>query len=94
MRTKVAVVTDMPAPYREGPFSAVAAIEGFDLRVYYCADREKDRTWTVSPRGYSFERLPGFTLGKESHFNLTIAQRLRAFQPDVVILGGYAYPTA
>jgi len=42
-RARVAVVTNIPAPYRLPVYDALAAEPDIDLTVIYCSGREPDR---------------------------------------------------
>ena len=46
---RLALVTNIPAPYRVPVFDRVAATPGIALRVLYGALREPDRDWDLPP---------------------------------------------
>ena len=96
-RYKVAIITNIPAPYRIPLFEKIAEHPSVDLHVYFTAVSEGNREWSVelSDR-FNYKILPGFTLkypGKELfsyHFNISIIQELIRNDYDVIIAGGYA----
>lgn len=46
---RLALVTNIPTPYRVPVFDRVAAAPGIALRVLYAALREPDRDWDLPP---------------------------------------------
>ncbi len=96
-------VTNIPTPYRIGFCNVLQkslSVFGYDLHVFYCAERESNRHWDVlfDAIEYSYELLPGISprLGPlQAHFNPTIVKRLRQLQPQfLLIAGGWNMPTA
>lgn len=91
---KVAIVTNIPTPYRKGFFEALASWPGLDLTVFYCAHNERGRSWGRQVgSGYKYRFLPGITLGTSFHLNPTLVVELMREKFDVCIIGGYAYPS-
>lgn len=91
---KIAIVTNIPTPYRKGFFKELAGCIGVELTVYYCSNGEPDRRWGEQiGDGYKSVVLPGFSLGGYLHTNPEIFKVLRKERPDIVVVGGYVYPT-
>jgi len=97
---KLAVVTPIPTPYRDGFWNVLAAREDVDVVVYYCAAGKGDRPWSGDwPRSFRHEVLPGRNLmawrGADASAwdNPGITSRLKAETPDAVLIGGYNHPT-
>ncbi|WP_459501924.1 glycosyltransferase family 4 protein [Bacillus sp. C1] len=90
---KVALIKNIPSPYRQGLFEEVNRRNNIDLTVYYCAKTEKTRDWNIAYSNYKYKVLPGFTFKNIFHVNLSILKELFKHKYDVVILGGYAIPT-
>jgi glycosyltransferase involved in cell wall biosynthesis len=94
-RTKVGFLTNIYAPYKE-PLLAELATH-VDLKVFYCAESEPNRSWAVNFSGaYEYELLPGRTVrigNSFFHFNWGLLSALRTLQPAVLIVGGYSFPT-
>jgi hypothetical protein len=100
---RVAVLSELPTPYRWPLFQRVAATPGLDVTVFFYSRNEADRGWSVSvetdarPR---VEFLPGRALhvaGKRSlffHWNPGIVKRLRKTEFDVVVIPGWSMPTS
>jgi glycosyltransferase involved in cell wall biosynthesis len=89
---RAAIVTNMPAPYRVPVFERLAATEGIDLKVFFCAGVEPDRAWSVGPLGFAHEFLRERMFawrGRYIHANPDVVQRLAAFAPDVVVTTGF-----
>ena len=91
--TRVALLTEIPAPYRIPLFNALA--ERVDLRVLFLRARHPHRPYDLHREELRFEWrvLPGVQLTFRSHwfvFNLSIGGRLR--HADVVVLGGWNQP--
>jgi glycosyltransferase involved in cell wall biosynthesis len=95
---RVAVVTNMVAPYRVPVFERMATRPDVDLSVLVCVDREADREWKPNTGGRAFavHRLRGPTLTFKSrsggiarilHLKLSVATWLRRHCPDVAIIG-------
>lgn len=89
---RVAMVTNIPAPYRLPVFEQVAGVPGVDLCVYFCSGREPDREWDLEKSAfkqvYLHEKFITFH-GRYIHTNPDIWRQLRAFRPDVVITTGF-----
>ena len=91
-RVRVALVTNIPAPYRVLVYELLAVHPGIDLKLFFCSAREADREWDVAPL-----RVPHVTLtervirwrGRFIHVNPDIGAQLRAFAPEVVITTGF-----
>jgi glycosyltransferase involved in cell wall biosynthesis len=104
---RVAVLSELPTPYRWPLFQRVAAEPGLDATVFFYSRNEADRDWTVSVDGSvgtsgrpRVEFLPGRALhvaGKRSlffHWNPGIVKRLRKTEFDVVVIPGWSMPTS
>lgn len=89
---RLAIVTNIPAPYRVPVYNLVAATPGVELHVFYGAEREPDREWTLPPlthqhtfmRGRRYDRR-----GRFIHDNSEVYDLLGSMQPDVVLTTGF-----
>ncbi len=89
---RVAMVTNIPAPYRLPVYELLAATPGIELRVFFCSGREPDREWDLDPL-----RVPHVFLrerfltwaGRFIHTNPDVWPRLREFAPEVVVTTGF-----
>lgn len=90
--TRVALVTNIPAPYRLPVYGLLAAQPGLDLRLFFCSERESDRAWELGriqvPHVFLRERVFSWR-GRFIHANVDVWAALRAFRPDVVVTTGF-----
>ena len=90
---RVAMVTNIPAPYRVPVLNLLARDTAFDLRVFYSARREPDRDWDLPAlqHDHHFLRESIFPRrnGGYTHNNTDVFGELRAFDPHVVINTGF-----
>lgn len=94
---RVAIVTEIPAPFRIPLFNTLAQGEGVELRVVFLSDHDPRRHYAVYEDEMSFDRetLPGTSVtrgGRWLVLNRGVRRSLEAFQPDVVIAGGWNQP--
>jgi glycosyltransferase involved in cell wall biosynthesis len=89
---RVAVITNIPTPYRQKQWECYATIPNLSITVFYCGKSEQDRFWDVQPAsGVREVFLRGITYRKW-HFNPSIF--LLPFQKfDLFLVGGYGFPT-
>jgi glycosyltransferase involved in cell wall biosynthesis len=103
---RVAVLSELPTPYRWPLFERVAAEPSLAVSVFFYSRNEADRDWTVpvdgsgGPGRPSVEFLPGRAFhvrGKRSlffHWNAAILERLKKSRFDVVVIPGWSMPTS
>lgn len=90
--TRVAMVTNIPAPYRVPVYAALAADTQVELKVFFCSGREPDREWDLPAARFDqvFLRELFFNYrGRFIHFNPDVGSALRSFRPEVVITTGF-----
>lgn len=92
-RRRVALLTEIPAPYRIPLFNALA--ERVDLRVLFLAGSNPDRPYRLHEEEHRFasEVLPGFDVtvgGRWLVLNRGVARRIR--DVDAVVVGGWNQP--
>ena len=98
---KVALITNIPSPYRIPLFEKMAEHQSIDLYVYFNAVTEENREWNVELSDkFKYKILPCFGLNlsywsKDKdfynyHINPSIIQELIKNDYDVVIAGGYS----
>jgi glycosyltransferase involved in cell wall biosynthesis len=93
---RVALLTEIPAPYRIPLFNALA--ERVDLRVLFLAERDPRRGFYEPHRDewrFDHRVLSGPTLrrgGRWLVLNRGVLRELRRFRPDVVAVGGWNQP--
>ena len=89
---RVAMVTNIPAPYRLPVYERLAALPGIDFCVFFFSGREPDRAWDLPSGQYRqvFLRENFFNFrNRFIHFNPDLWQRLKCMRPDVVITTGF-----
>ena len=90
---KLAVITNILAPYRIPLFAALQRrVER--LHVLLMAESEENRSWNLPPCSFEYEVLPGLHLRLPGadvslHINHGVMRQLREFAPDVVLSGGF-----
>ena len=89
---KVAMVTNIPAPYRIPVYERLLRLGGIDLCVFFCSGREPDREWDLQQATYKQVYLQEKFItyrGRFIHANPDAWARLSDFKPDVVITTGF-----
>lgn len=89
---KVALVLNIPTPYRAPVFQRISTQPDIDLHVIYFAHSEPDREWVLESNTVSEIFLKSRMVrwrGRFIHFGGGVWRELRRIKPDVVITGGY-----
>ena len=97
---RLAIVTNIAAPYRLATWDAIARRTG-SSHVLLCAESEADRIWQtdgLERRAFEAEVLPGRSLflrrrGATLHWNPSLWRRLGQLRPSHLIVTGYDSPT-
>jgi glycosyltransferase involved in cell wall biosynthesis len=96
---RVALLTNILAPYRMPVFHALAETPDWKLRVFVNAKSEFDRAWRVEPGDLDVEKVAGLSLPRRIrargraaydliatlHIPTGLISSLKRFRPDVVI---------
>ena len=100
---KLAILTNMVAPYRVSFFNALSQSQAVDeLMILTCVDREIDRKWKVeSSDRFKIKRLSGITLNLKNgadakrilHFKFGIFLYLMLNRPSKLIIGDASWPS-
>lgn len=91
-RIRVAMVTNIPAPYRIPVYENLVRHEDIDFCVFFCSGREPDREWDLQGQKYRQVYLKEKFLtyrGRYIHCNPDIWSQLKAFAPQVVVTTGF-----
>lgn len=92
---RLAIVTNIPTPYRKGFFRALSSCPDLSPTVFYCASIERGRNWGEQfGVGYAHRLLRGITLGASFHINPSLPIELARGDFEIVVVGGYSYPSA
>ena len=92
---RIALLTEIPAPFRLALFGALAAEPDVDLRVFFLAANDPRRNYPAYELDFPAEVLPGkdaLVGGRWLVVNASVLGRLRRFRPDVVLVGGWNQP--
>jgi glycosyltransferase involved in cell wall biosynthesis len=97
MTRRIALLTEIPAPYRIPLFNALAACTDIELEVLFLADRDPRRGYDVLSDEFRFRsrtlRGRGFVIGgRWLVLSRGTSRALAAAQPDVVVVGGWNQP--
>ena len=101
-RPRLAIVTDIMAPYRIPLLNAIAERIGDRLTVFFMGDRTSNRLWApvVAQARFNHVVVPGrdlsrgASLGFNQFWNPGMFGALARFDPDVIVVGGYHHPTS
>jgi glycosyltransferase involved in cell wall biosynthesis len=94
---RVAIITEIIAPYRIPVFNALAQREGIDLHVVFLSENDPGlRQWRVykTEIGFAYEVLPYWRRRFGRYhvlMNRGVTGALGRIKPDVVLCGGYNY---
>jgi glycosyltransferase involved in cell wall biosynthesis len=95
---RIALLTEIPAPFRIPLFNALAARDDADALVLFLSERDPRRPhYRVYEREFRFpwQVLPGRELQRGARWLVLsrgAGRELRAFRPDVVVVGGWNQP--
>lgn len=92
MKVRVAIVTNIPAPYRLPVLERLANELDIELCVFFCSGHEPDREWDLGASSFKHvflrERFVNFR-GRFIHANPDLWGQLRANRPEVVVTTGF-----
>ena len=93
--TRVALLTEIPAPYRIPLFNALA--ERVELTVLFLRERHPERPYRLHEEElhFAWRVLPGMHVLTRTWWlvlNRGVVRELRRAQPDVLLLGGWNQP--
>ena len=89
---RIALLTEIPAPFRVPLFDALAAQPDVELRVFFLAANDPRRNYPRVEQHFRSEVLPSrdFSIGgRWIVANGGVTSRLRRDRPDVVLIGGW-----
>ena len=93
LKPRVAIVTNIPAPYRIPIYQRLATMLGNDrFHVIFCSEKEANREWVIDQSHFSFTFLKQNYIawkGRYIHYNLDILKTLKQLDPEVVITTGF-----
>jgi hypothetical protein len=94
---KIALVANMPAPYRLPIFEIIHNQMGNDFLVIFATEREPNRSWNLGKLNFNHVFLKENYIAKKDgfifiHNNLDVFGELKKYNPDVIISTGY-HPT-
>lgn len=89
---KIAIITNIPAPYRIPIYQRIAKTTGVSLQVIFCSQREPNRQWNLPAMDFAhtFLRQRFVTVNERYiHNNFDVISSLKQSTPDVVITTGF-----
>lgn len=91
---RVALITNIPAPYRIPAWNMVGKVLKEDFMVFFCSTTEPNRNWDIPEITFNHVFLKeNYHLKKDNitvvHNNKDIFSQLKNFKPDIVITGGF-----
>ena len=89
---RLAIVTNIPAPYRIPVYNLLAQDLGEDFVVFFCAASEPNRQWDLPEMEFRHVFLRGHLVKKKepyAHNNFDVLPSLVKFGPNVVLTTGY-----
>lgn len=89
---RVAIITNIPTPYRDGVYDHLSQDKDLSVKVIYCNHTEPNRNWKKSLRGHKHVFLESRQIshnGQYIHFSMSAGKYLSSFDPHVVITSGY-----
>jgi glycosyltransferase involved in cell wall biosynthesis len=95
---RLALLTEIPAPFRIPLFNALASEEGVEFRALFLAEVDPRRThYHLHSDEFRFDWrvLPGRQLRRDGRWvvvNRGVLRELTVFRPDVVAVGGWNQP--
>jgi len=96
-RPRVALLSELPTPYRWPIFKRLLERDDLHLRIFFCAKTESDRSWKFDFQpDHRVRFLPVRTITWEGrrtihyHLNPSIVRELRRGGFDALVLPGYA----
>ena len=97
MRYRVALITNIIAPYRIPCFNKVAEYADFGFHVYFTAENEENRKWKIykDKINFDYKVLKGlhFTLNEKIvHWTFGLFYYLIKEKYDLIAIGGYTQP--
>jgi glycosyltransferase involved in cell wall biosynthesis len=96
-RLRIAIVTEIPAPFRTPIFNALAARDDVELRVLFLAATDPRRSYAVRwpELQFPYEVLRGKELRRGGRWVVLtrgLVGALRRFDPHLVVVGGWNQP--
>ncbi len=97
MKTRVALITEIIAPYRIPVFNALARDPGIDLQVIFLSETDPSlREWPIykDEIDFSYQVLPHWRAGVGARrllINWGMKHALDRFSPEAIVCGGYNY---
>lgn len=96
-RPRIAIVTNMPSPYRIPVFAALPALTGADVHCLYLTRKEGNRDWQLETRSNlvqtHFPPSRELQVGdKYIHFTAGLPALLSDIAPDVIVTTSFSQP--
>jgi glycosyltransferase involved in cell wall biosynthesis len=96
-RTRVALLTEIPAPFRIPLFNALARDESVDFRALFLGERDPKRPYPIYADEFAFSwrvfhHLDVVIRGRWLALDVGVLGELMRRRPEVIVLGGWNQP--
>ncbi len=92
-KSRIVIITNIPAPYRMDIYNCLAAHLGYDnFHVIFCAEKEANRDWVIDHNGFAHTFLKTNYItwkGRYIHYNPDASAVLKKLKPDIIITTGF-----
>jgi glycosyltransferase involved in cell wall biosynthesis len=94
---RLALLTEIPAPFRIPLWNALSALPGIELRILFLSERDPRRDYEVRPDEWLFDSrvLSGRDVVLRHRWLVLsrgVRDELERFSPDLVLVGGWNQP--
>jgi glycosyltransferase involved in cell wall biosynthesis len=90
---RIAMITNIPSPYREGMHILLNEKFRNNYHVFYCAMSEPNRLWIIGNSTYNKTYLKRSVINfknRSIYLNTDIIKELNNYNPDVIITAGFS----
>jgi glycosyltransferase involved in cell wall biosynthesis len=95
-KIKLALVTNIPTPYRKDLFNSLSSSYKITCKVFFSGKTEKNRYWNISNlMGFPHTVINSLKIsrrnGSTTYFEFGLFKALKKFKPDAIIVGGASF---
>lgn len=86
---RIAILTNIPSPYRIYQFNELSKLKDFELLVIYCAVNERNRKWLIQDLEHNHLFLSDNANASGQYSQLSVIKHLYLYKPTIVITAGF-----